>query len=200
MMELSSRFSAAVEFCVKAHEGQVRKGTKIPYASHPLAVAALVLEHEGSEDQSIAALLHDTIEDCGVTAPELEKLFGPSVASMVLECSDFVGTGAKGPWRGRKESYLAHLDSVGSPTLLVSACDKLHNSSSIVRDLTLASKGNKHLVWTRFSASPADIVWYYESLVAVFSRRAGEGGPGFPRLLAQLKERVNQLAGLQTSA
>ena len=87
---ISNRFAQAVEFATKLHDGQVRKGTSIPYISHPIAVASLVMEHGGTEDEAIAALLHDVVEDCGgqPVLNEVRKLFGNNVATIVDGCTE----------------------------------------------------------------------------------------------------------------
>ncbi|MCA1845809.1 MAG: HD domain-containing protein [Actinobacteria bacterium] len=123
---LGARFDEALLYASAAHRQQARNGTPVPYLSHLLGVASLVLTHEGNEDQAIAALLHDTVEDCGVEhEPVIEELFGPAVLRMVLACTDArVPAGSQKPgWRGRKEAYLAHLEELrpGDEALLVSS-------------------------------------------------------------------------------
>src|SRR3984893_16755016 len=133
---LSPRYAEAVAYATDAHAGQVRKGTDIPYISHPIAVSSLVIEHGGDEDQAIAGLLHDVIEDCGKTVDEIAGLFGSRVAGIVEHCTDGIPdeTGRKPPWRERKEAYLSRLGDGNYDTLLVSACDKLHNARAIEDD------------------------------------------------------------------
>jgi (p)ppGpp synthase/HD superfamily hydrolase len=126
-------------YVAEMHREQPRKGIPVPYLSHLLGVASLVLEYGGDEDQAISALLHDTLEDCGEEhAPVIEERFGPTLA-LVRACSDDeVSAGAeKRAWRLRKEGYLAHLEKLGAdhPALLVSAADKLHNARAIRADL-----------------------------------------------------------------
>ena len=104
MTRLSEKLARAFAFAQRAHGGQTRKGTSIPYLSHPMAVASIVLEYGGSEDQAAAALLHDTVEDCGVTYEQLSGEFGPAVARIVKDCTD-AETLPKPPWRERKERY-----------------------------------------------------------------------------------------------
>ena len=162
-----SRLHDAVGYALSAHAGQVRKGTAIPYASHLLAVCAIVQEHGGDEDLACAALLHDTIEDCGAAhGPVIEARFGPRVAAIVRECSD-TDVRPKPPWAARKEAYLAHLEHAGRDTLLVSCADKLHNAQAIIRDLRTEGRA----MLARFNAPPGGTAWYYQALAEVFARR-----------------------------
>src|SRR5271165_6037687 len=124
-MELSIRFEEALVFATRLHAGQKRKGGDIPYISHLLTVAAIVLEAGGNEDEAIAALLHDAIEDQGgdITRQEIRQRFGESVVTIVNDCSD-TDTVPKPPWRARKEAYIAHMHTVSPSALLVSTADK----------------------------------------------------------------------------
>ena len=159
-------FEEAILYASKAHEGQFRKGTQIPYISHPLTVASIVMENDGSDEAVLGALLHDVAEDQGGEA-ELAKItdrFGPSVAAIVRSLSDDLPEkGApKAPWKERKTKYLAHLhEEKNMDTVLVCAADKLHNARSIVVDYRI--EGDE--LWKRFNAPPREIRWYYESLV-----------------------------------
>src|ERR1039458_568701 len=130
---VSRRIADAVEFAVRAHGDQVRKGTSIPYVSHLLGVAALVLEGGGDEDHAIAGLLHDVLEDTSVTAAQVEEAFSPRVAAVVVGCSD-TQEKPKPPALERKQLYLEHLEEADADTLLVSLADKLHNARSLLLD------------------------------------------------------------------
>ncbi len=162
---LTPRFERALVYATRLHSRQLRKGSRVPYVAHLLAVAALVLEHGGSEDLAIAALLHDAVEDQGGprTLAAIRRRFGSAVASVVSACSDTDVT-PKPPWRPRKEAYLAHLRHAPAQVRLVSAADKLHNARSTVADLRVQGPD----VWSRFHAGPDDQLWYYRSLVAIF--------------------------------
>ena len=110
---LTAKFDEALLFATEKHRAQVRKGSGVTYVSHLLGVASLVLEHGGDEDEAIGALLHDVIEDQGVSEDELNTKFGPRVAEIVVGCTDGVPdeiTGQKPPWKQRKEAYIAHID------------------------------------------------------------------------------------------
>lgn len=165
---LTPRFADAVAFAMTAHGGQTRKGTHIPYVSHLLAVASLVLEAGGDEDMAIAGLLHDAIEDTGTTAADIESRFGARVAAIVVGCTDTDET-PKPPWRPRKERYLAHLRSPDTPAevLVVSRADKLHNARTMLLDHRYLGAA----FWSRFNAGADDQLWYLSSLVEVFTQR-----------------------------
>jgi len=161
-----SLFREAFLYASRAHEGQYRKGTQIPYISHPMAVASIVMENGGSEAAVIGALLHDVAEDQGGEAElvMIKGRFGPAVAAIVRSLSDDLPEkGApKAPWKERKTKYLAHLqEETNIDTVLVCAADKLHNARSIVVDYRI--EGDE--LWKRFNAPPREIRWYYESLV-----------------------------------
>jgi GTP pyrophosphokinase len=166
-MDLTDRFTQALAFPVRIHAGQRRKGTAIPYLSHPLAVASLALEHGADEDEAMAALLHDAIEDGPPeAAEEIARLFGPRVAALVAGCSDSQGR-PKPPWRRRKEAYLAHLAEAPAGVLLVSLADKVHNARAILLDYRQVGEA----LWSRFKADKAGTLWYYRAPVAAFQAR-----------------------------
>jgi (p)ppGpp synthase/HD superfamily hydrolase len=188
---LTERFQRAFGIASEIHAFQVRKGTGVPYLSHLMSVAALVLEHGGDEDAAISGLLHDAIEDSddGVqTEARIRSEFGARVADTVVGCSDAVGVPgeAKAPWRERKERYIRHLaGETSSSVLLVSACDKLHNARSIVADLRAIGPA----VWERFSQrDPAEHLWYYQSLAGCYAGRVPEGlAAELNRVLADMR-------------
>jgi GTP pyrophosphokinase len=185
---LSPAFDDALKFASASHRGQMRKGTSTPYIAHPLGVASIAMEFGAAEAQAIAALLHDTMEDCGVTRAEIERRFGPDVARIVADCTDST-THPKPPWKARKEKYIAHVATVKPDVLLVSAADKLHNARAIVRDVRNDGKG----VWKRFSQDPDKVVWYYRSLLKEFSARRKEAAPGFALLLRELESEIEAM-------
>jgi len=186
---LGTRFEEALSWATRTHASQVRKGTAIPYVSHLLAVASLVLEHGGDEDEAIAALCHDAVEDQG-GAPvlsEIRGLFGEKVAAIVEGCTDTDVT-PKPPWRARKEAYVAHVRLAPAPVLLVSAADKLHNARSILLDYR--SRGNE--LWPRFSGGREGTLWYYRALVDAY-RHAGAPAALVDEL-ARVVEELERLA------
>lgn len=159
-------FESALAFACSSHFGQWRKGGEGPYILHPMAVAALVAEHGGDEEQAIAALLHDVIEDCGVTKELIADRYGQRVARIVDACTD-AAVIPKPPWRPRKEAHIAKVIDQPADVKLVIAADKLHNANSILRNRRRASIGNA--VWDRFSAKRADVIWYYRSMAAALA-------------------------------
>ena len=187
-----TRLADAAALAFQIHADQLRKGTDIPYVSHLLAVAALVLEHGGDEGQACAALLHDAVEDGGAAwETVIAERFGSRVAGIVRACTD-ADTQPKPPWRARKEAYLAHLETAPPDALLVSAADKLHNARAIAADL----RAHGQAVFNRFNAGREGTLWYYEALSAVFLRRL----PGaLPQELAAAIADMRRLAGVGTS-
>jgi (p)ppGpp synthase/HD superfamily hydrolase len=169
----------------------MRKGSSIPYIAHLLAVAATVLEYDGSEDMAIAALLHDAVEDQGgePRLSDIRNRFGDEVAKIVHACSDTVVNSSAGEqkedWHTRKTGYIKHLSSTDQETLLVSLSDKIHNARSILRDLRKPDIGQA--VWSRFKSSKEDTLWYYSELAKVFRKHL----PG--QLADELKEIVDVL-------
>jgi GTP pyrophosphokinase len=178
-MLLGPRFADALALAFQFHAGQTRKASQVPYVSHVLAVASTVLEFGGDEDTAIAALLHDTVEDCGgqTTADLIRARFGDVVAELVLGCSDTV-VAPKPPWHERKSRYLRHLPSASAEVLLISAADKLHNLNSLLRE---ERRHGPHL-WSFFRAGRRGTLWYYDSLVAIFRNTC------VPRLLVEQLE------------
>jgi hypothetical protein len=166
---LTSRFADAVAYASEQHAGQRRKGTAIPYVAHLLGAASLLLEQpDVTEEQAIAALLHDVVEDTAVTVEEVRARFGAEVARMVEDCTD-ADEQPKPPWRLRKAAYLAHLQHVDVTSLQVSLADKLHNATAIRNDLAIHGP----LLWQRFTAPPPAQHWYYTALAEVFLARLG---------------------------
>lgn len=187
-----SKLSNALALAVQAHEGQVRKSTTIPYISHPMAVASIALEFGATENQAIAALLHDAIEDGGNKYANIIKAqFGDHVHDLVQGCTD--GTpdhsGQKAPWIERKTSYLKHLQEASDEVLLVSCSDKLHNARAIVADLI----NDGPSVFERFSSSPEQTLWYYRQLATIFNNRKAPPAKA-------LESAVSQMEALSQSA
>jgi (p)ppGpp synthase/HD superfamily hydrolase len=184
------RLGRALDVAADLHRGQVRKGSSIPYLSHLMAVAALVMEDGGDEDQVVAALLHDAAEDQGgeATLLHIEQQFGSRVAEMVRDCSDsLVDRGTeKAPWHERKQAALAKLASVGSDSLVVIAADKLHNVQSTVADLRLLGEP----VWTRFKTGRDGFLWYHREMAERLFDLAPES-----RSVQELRHEVDQLGG-----
>lgn len=166
MTVLTHRYRDALHLSFELHAGQNRKGTTIPYLSHLLAVSGIALEYGATEDEAIAALLHDAAEDAGGrrTLELIRTKFGDDVAAIVDGCTDTYES-PKPPWKARKEAYIAHVSTASPSVRLVSASDKLHNARAIVADL----RAYGDAVWDRFTGTPAETKWYYRSLVIAFS-------------------------------
>jgi (p)ppGpp synthase/HD superfamily hydrolase len=170
MTELTSRFDDAFRYAHQVHAGQTRKGTSAPYVGHLIGVASIVLDDGGSEDEAIAALLHDAPEDQGgrERLEEIRANFGDAVARIVEDCTDSWDT-PKGPWLERKKAYIARARHLPPSSLRVSAADKVHNAYAILRDLRNVGEG----VWERFKVGPDDVMSYYESLVRAYREAGG---------------------------
>jgi (p)ppGpp synthase/HD superfamily hydrolase len=206
---LTDRYKQALQFAADVHEGQTKKGSGVAYLSHLLSVSALVIENDGDEDEAIAGLLHDSVEDQGdnyesrhgarppsgrgALKQDIEKLFGPRVRDLVMHCTDDEylpegkpsQKGSPEEWKARKKAYLEKLTrQPDTGALRVSCADKLHNARAILVDYQTA--GDE--VWQRFRAkSKAEQLWYYRSLAGVLSQRAATvGDAGLKRLAGQL--------------
>ena len=164
----TERLVRAFGYAATLHARDTRKGTEIPYLSHLMGVASLVQEHGGDENQVIAALLHDAIEDHprgGLTRQQIRKQFGARVLTLVEACSDS-DTKPKPSWRKRKEHYLKHLPKAPHKAKLISLADKLHNARAVLSDHRQIGER----VWKRFNAPKKGILWYYRSLADTFAR------------------------------
>src|SRR5262245_27241382 len=171
MALLTRRLEEAFAYAHAAHASQTRKGTSHPYIGHLMGVASIVFDDGGSEDEAIAALLHDAAEDAGgrERLNDIRARFGEAVAKIVEDCTDS-WTMPKPPSTERKKQYVEHARALPPASLRVSAADKVHNAYAILRDLR--NVGER--VWERFNASPDDILAYYQGLVRAY-REAGGG-------------------------
>lgn len=162
---LTERYRDALQLAWQLHLLQVRKGTAIPYLSHLIAVSGIALEHGANEDEAIAALLHDAVEDAGglPTLNMIRDTFGAVVADIVAGCTD-AHEEPKPAWRPRKEAYLRHLAHASASVRLVSNADKLHNARCILADL----REHGPALWSRFTAGREGSLWYYRALVQAF--------------------------------
>ena len=178
----------AVSLAFDIHAGQVRKGAETPYIGHLLGVASLVLEHGGDEEQAVAAILHDAIEDCGIEQEGvIAGRFGARVAAIVRGCTD-ADSIPKPPWRQRKQDYLDSLSSKTRDILLVSCADKLHNARAILTDFHTHGRDG----FDRFTGGTDGTLWYYASLAEEFERLL----PGaLSRELADTVRRLDRVAG-----
>lgn len=192
----SPRVSDALRFAAEAHATQSRKGKPDePYLSHILIVAGMVAHYGGSEDQIIAGVLHDAVEDAGgqERADQIRELFGDRVADIVLACSDAVpgDDGEKGPWKQRKLDYIARLREGGHPdATLVEACDKIANLYDIVEDLEFDSEP----AFEKFNGGKTGTLEYYSTLDEVLMPQVRI--PALTAEYARLLGRLRELAGV----
>ena len=189
---LGERFRVALAYAARLHATQFRKGTTRPYIAHLLGVTSTVLTHGGDEDEAIAALLHDAVEDQGGVPRliEIRRKFGPHVAEIVKGCTD-ADTEPEPPWFERKRNYLRTLRRANSSVQLVAAADKLYNASEILLDF----RKHRHSVWARFKGGRDGTLWYYAEVAKVLS---GKGPRDLVRelnqVVAELQEAVQSLA------
>ncbi|MEW6668357.1 MAG: HD domain-containing protein [Thermodesulfobacteriota bacterium] len=197
-----SRFEDALLYAIRLHAGDVRKGSSIPYIAHLLSVCALVLEDGGEEEEAVAALLHDSLEDHPdtVSREEIEKRFGPRVLSLVEGSTDtppeYKG-GKKPPWKDRKQAYIEHVRAAGPDALRLPLADKLHNARAILADFRRIGDA----LWSRFNVGKSEtaeirsqILWYYRSLIAAFQ---DAGATGY--LIEELERTIANLEALLQS-
>jgi len=164
---LTDRFQDALLYALQLHKNQVRKNKNIPYFAHLMSVTALVMEAGGDEEETIAALLHDAVEDQGGhhRLRDIRDQFGDRVADIVDGCTDAYKT-PKPPWQERKKQYLSQLSTASPSIILVSLADKVHNARSIYRDLT--REGSE--IWENFNGGKEGTLWYYHELTVIFSQ------------------------------
>jgi len=169
-VHLTARFSEALVFAASLHRHQIRKGPGgTPYLGHLLTVAGIVLEYGGTEDEAIAALLHDAVEDQGgpPTREAIRRIFGEHVAAIVDGCSD-TDESPKPPWQFRKDRYIAHLRTATRSVVLVSCADKLANARSVLKDL----REMGDTVWSIFHCTREQSLWYYREVVRALHETA----------------------------
>ena len=178
---LSPKFTEALLYASEIHSRQRRKGGKVPYLAHLLGVAAIVLEDGGDEEEGIAALLHDAVEDhprLGKTEQEILERFGVRVHRIVMGCTDSDPlSDTKAPWEERKRRFIDHLRrEAHADVLRVAAADKLYNARSIINDMRVVGED----VWSRFSVPREKTLWYYREVTDALRT-----APGSPSRLAR---------------
>jgi GTP pyrophosphokinase len=168
-MLLSPRFIAALTYTAELHQEQERKVSGVPYVAHLLRVAGIVLEYGGNEEEAIAALLHDAVEDQGgmPVLDEIRRRFGEAVAETVLGCSD-AHVRPKPPWRDRKQAHVDHVAGASPSVRLVVVADKLDNARSLLREYRVRGE----LLWNFFHGGRDGTLWYYDAMLAAL-RNAG---------------------------
>lgn len=190
---MSERFTEALTYATQLHANQTRKGSGVPYIAHLLGVTSIVLENGGNEDEAIAALLHDAIEDQGgaATREEIRRRFGDKVTEIVDGCTE-AQTIPKLPWRQRKEEYIAHIPTASPSVLLVSCADKLYNARSVLNDYRVWGES----VWERFKGGKEGSLWYYRTLVEAFYKT---GSTPLIEELARVVSELEQLVSQQNA-
>src|SRR5580704_1225424 len=155
---LGERFRRALDYAARVHATQFRKGTSRPYVSHLLGVTSIVLVHGGDEDEAIAALLHDAVEDQGGKRRlrDIRAKFGKRVARIVEGCTDSDVT-PKPPWLERKKEYLKHLREADSPSPPRSPPEQPHHAAETPPDF----RSHRESIWKRFKGGKQGTLWYY---------------------------------------
>ncbi len=189
-MPYGEKFEAALVYAARLHRDQTRKGGGTPYVNHLLAVAAIVGENGGTEEEVVAALLHDAPEDHGGRArlEEIRERFGDAVAEIVAGCTDTYED-PKPAWRPRKEAYVAHVRTAPASVRLVSAADKLHNARSILADLRVSGDA----LWGRFTGGKEGTLWYYRALAGALG--AAGTNAAVVEELGRVVRKIESLAG-----
>ena len=190
-MAVSARYGAALLWAEELHRNQRRKGKAIPYISHLIGVSALVWEDGGSEEQAIAALLHDAIEDAGQSHASIADRFGEAVANIVRDCTDTSGTpvgGEKEPWLLRKTRFIASLEHKPEASLLVTAADKAHNAGDMVLDAR-----RDPAMWSKFTAGLEGSAWYLLRMHQQLKRQLPQS-----RSVERLGEAVSEILAMDS--
>jgi (p)ppGpp synthase/HD superfamily hydrolase len=190
-MAVSARYGAALLWAEELHRDQRRKGKAIPYISHLIGVSALVWEDGGTEEQAIAALLHDAIEDAGQSHASIADRFGEAVANIVRDCTDTSGTpvgGEKEPWLLRKTRFIASLEHKPEASLLVTAADKAHNAG----DMVLDARRNPAM-WSKFTAGLEGSAWYLLRMHQQLKRQLPQS-----RSVERLGEAVSEILAMDS--
>lgn len=200
---LGNRFARALSLAVEWHGTQARKGVTIPYMSHLMTVSSIVMEHGGNEEEAIAALFHDAIEDApdaseaAKRAALIREEFGNLVAEIVLGCTDGKPNdgGVKAPWKERKTAYLTAMRDKPASTLLVAGSDKLHNLTCTVRDLRRYGRDTL----SRFNTSAEELAWYYSEIGQILSEQDIPMSGEYNSLLAEFKGGLTRSATSEPS-
>src|SRR5215213_6754497 len=183
-------FENALKYASRLHADQPRKGSHAPYISHLLAVAAIVLEHGGTEKEAIAALLHDAVEDQGgqKTLSKIRRRYGKRVARIVAACSD-TDELPKPPWRERKEAFVERLRTEPYSVRLVVAADKLHNVRDVLRNFRIHGDD----LWLQFKGGRDGMIWYYRAVVGALSEAATPEEQQLNALIEDLSDTLSLL-------
>lgn len=170
---ISNKVNLALKTASKAHRDQARKGTDIPYISHPVAVAMIINEYTTDENTIVAGVLHDILEDVKpsiYSEMDMRGDFGDKITDIVKDVSeDKVAGEPEKPWIERKKGYLAHLDNLANvEPIIVSTADKIHNLTDMLDEYERV--GNE--LWQRFNASKDDELWFYKTFLEIIQKKA----------------------------
>jgi (p)ppGpp synthase/HD superfamily hydrolase len=186
MPAYSQRYDAALALAARAHQGQTRKGSDVPYIVHPVHVSVILIRHGLDEQTAIAGLLHDVVEDQDVPLAQIEAEFGPDVAAMVEALSERKKAGGvERPWEDRKRELLDQLRAAGRSAVAVKAADAIHNIGATAADLRRRGPG----IWRHFKRGPEQTIWYYRQILAIVGQRLGDHP-----LAGELQAAVDDLA------
>ncbi|GAB4460147.1 MAG: HD domain-containing protein [Elainellaceae cyanobacterium] len=187
---LGDRFADAFTYALHLHRYQSRKVNAAPYISHLMAVAALVLEDGGSEEEAIAALLHDAVEDQGGEPiyTEILRRYGSQVAAIVHDCT-VPPRAASQTWKSHKLDYLNQIRHASPEAQRVILADKLHNVRSLITNLRQTGEST----WSAFAASKADNLWLHQELADLFEQYAHSS------LVAEFRQQIHTLLSLATN-
>jgi (p)ppGpp synthase/HD superfamily hydrolase len=169
LTHLTPQFEAALVYATQLHAQQRRKVTHTPYIAHLLSVTALVLEDGGSEEEAIAALLHDAVEDQGgaTTRAEIHRRFGSNVTAIIDGCTEPEQIPSM-TWKEHKQLYLEQLRH-GSPQVRrVALADKLHNARTLLINWRLAGES----IWSEFRGGKENVLWLHEALLELFHQKS----------------------------
>lgn len=169
---ISNKVNLALKVASKAHRDQVRKGTDIPYISHPVAVAMIIGEYTTDGDVIVAGILHDVLEDVRpsiYSEADMRGDFGDNITDIVKDVSeDKIAGEPEKPWIERKKGYLAHLDNLANvEPIIVSTADKIHNLTDILEEYKKAGDG----IWQKFNASKDDELWFYSEFLKIIEKK-----------------------------
>jgi (p)ppGpp synthase/HD superfamily hydrolase len=189
MVVYTERVRAALRLAERAHRGQTRKGTDVPYVLHPVAVTFLLIDAGADEDLVCAGLLHDVVEDSDVTLDDLEQGFGAEVRRLVDAVTEEKtdGDGQSIPWDIRRRDTIEHLEHADDAVLALKAADLAANLSDVLIDH--AEVGDE--LWARFNAGAAAQIWYYRRVAEIVIARGT-----LPKLVQAVRERLAELDAL----
>jgi (p)ppGpp synthase/HD superfamily hydrolase len=177
----------ALSVAVEVHCGHRRKVTGSPYLVHPVGVLHILLRYGFEESPfGIAAILHDTVEHRLLTEEEVERDFGPAVASLVMGLTP---RGERQPWRRRKAADVERLRWADDELIILACADKLDNLLAVAADAAILGEE----AWKRLKRSREDVEWQYRSLATMFAERAAEHPK--PRILLDFVAKVEEVFG-----